>query len=1038
MTREEIQRGLQRMTTSVVVVLAVVLALALVAVAAGVHATRSLRRAEIAEAQERDRLWHSQLAQARALRLTPAAGRREAALTALSSAANHRVSAALRTEAVAALTLTDLQLEDAVRNVPRGAAQASLNAALDRFTYGDTTGQVFVCRLSDGAVLHQFNARELGAGTRMDVRSVGFSPDGKKLAARFDGGAMVVWDLAGPRVILQSAVDATNVVVAGMSFWPDRDVISYGDAEANGQITVFDFSTGKKLHTAVRVGARTFRFRPGTMEVAITTDNRVDLSDYPLENRKHTLTTATRVFNHAWSPAGDLLAVAAEDGDVYLWWPDSGAQRILHGHSEPSVRLAFSPDGKLLATGSRDGTTRLWDVAQAQTIVMSGEGMVNSFTPDGLRVGLWRPAQGFGSWKLTQSETFTELACDKNQGSLLSMDLSVSGRWCAAAQARGVRLWDFANGDTEIFLPAKDVTGARVSPDESALFVCRASGLEKWTLASSNGKPSVGNESPKRIALPDNRGARGISISLNGLRAVVELTDLRLVVIDLLSNTPPVFLKESCRTINPRSPASATGAGRFAISPDGRWIATGYEVGKEDKPKIWDPTTGALVTTLPTSSAVVAFSPDGKWLGTAGVASFAIWSVADWKELNTFPLEEPSFTFGSMAFTRDKTEVLITRSRQQVQLRDAFADEKFADLIPPQPQSVNGLRMALNGSVIVTTSPADKLQVWRMAAIRAALAQRGITASKPASPAATPAGAPPLAQWVFLGSTAGFGVAAVFALLTLRRHRAALTGFLAAEARATARNRELEVAKVELMHSQKMQALGTLAAGIAHDFNNLLSVIRMSNKLIGRGTKGDAEIQEHVADVEQAVLQGKHVVGSMLGYARSEEGAGDATDVSGVVENTVSLLSREFLSGLALTLELDREAPGVNVSRGRLEQVLLNLIVNASEAMQGEGRLKITVHTRTQMPEKVFVLRPGAAHRFVELSVVDSGPGIPAENCARLFEPFFTTKRSGAKAGTGLGLSLVYSIAQQDGLGLAVESEAGKGAAFMILMPARG
>ena len=90
MTREEIQRGLQRMTTSVVVVLAVVLALALVAVAAGVHATRSLRRAELAEAQERDRLWHSQLAQARALRLTPAAGRREAALTALSSAAETR------------------------------------------------------------------------------------------------------------------------------------------------------------------------------------------------------------------------------------------------------------------------------------------------------------------------------------------------------------------------------------------------------------------------------------------------------------------------------------------------------------------------------------------------------------------------------------------------------------------------------------------------------------------------------------------------------------------------------------------------------------------------------------------------------------------------------------------------------------------------------------------------------------------------------------------------------------------------------------
>lgn len=105
--------------------------------------------------------------------------------------------------------------------------------------------------------------------------------------------------------------------------------------------------------------------------------------------------------------------------------------------------------------------------------------------------------------------------------------------------------------------------------------------------------------------------------------------------------------------------------------------------------------------------------------------------------------------------------------------------------------------------------------------------------------------------------------------------------------------------------------------------------------------------------------------------------------------------------------------------------------------MQGQGKLKLSVHLRTQPPEKVFVLRPDAAQRFIELSVVDSGPGIPAEIRDRLFEPFFTTKHSGAKAGTGLGLSLVYSIAKQDGLGLAVESEPGKGASFIILMPVR-
>jgi signal transduction histidine kinase/type II secretory pathway pseudopilin PulG len=1035
-TREEIQRDVQRTITSVVVVLAVVLALALAAVFADFQAARNLRRAEDAEARAREQLWQSQLDQARALRLTPAAGRREAALTALSNAATLRVSAELRTEAVASLALTDLQVEGPLRSFPRGLTQIVLNEEQDRYTYGSPTGHVFICRVRDGVLLQELHARDLGPGTRLPVSSLGFSPDGKKLSARFSGGALVVWELAGPRVLLASAVDATNVVIAGMSFWPDRDVMSYGDAEANGQITVHDFALGRKLQTAIRVGARTFRFRPGTMEVAITTDQRVDLSDYPLENRKRTLTAASRVFNHVWSPDGRLLAVATENGDIYLWSPDEDTHKILPGHSEPPLRLAFSPDGKLLASGSRDGTSRLWDVVQAQNIVISSEGLAGSFTPDGKRLALWRPSVGYGAWALQHSDTFTELICPKTAGGLLSMDLSPSGRWCVAAQTSGVRLWDLANGDAETFIPVSELTGARFAPDESALFICRARGLEKWTLGATNGRAVVGHETPMEIPLPGAVGARGIAISLDGRHAVVELTNLRLAILDLLSNTPPVFLAESCRTVNPRSPASPTGAGRFAISPDGRWIATGFEVGREDRPKIWDARTGALLTTLAASSSVVAFSPDGRWLGTAGAASFGIWSVGDWKLLNKFPIEEPSFTHGSMAFMRGGPEVLATRSRQQVQLRHALEAAKFADFIPPRPHSVNGLRMALDGSVFVTTSPTERMQVWRLGAMRAALAQRGLVASASVPPVARPA-APRLTRWVLLGSAAGFGLAAVFALLTLRRHRSALTGFLAAEARATARQRELEAAKVELMHSQKMQALGTLAAGIAHDFNNLLSVIRMSGKLIGRATKQDADLQENVADIEQAVLQGKNVVGSMLGYARTENEPAGPVDLGSVVEETVSLLSKEFLSGITLTLELDRHIPPVDIGRGQIDQVLLNLIVNASEAMHGKGKLKISLHLRDTLPERNFVLRPESSLRYVELAVTDSGPGLAPEILERVFEPFFTTKRSGAKVGTGLGLSLVYSVAQQERLGLSVDNAPGQGATFALIIPVR-
>jgi signal transduction histidine kinase len=234
-----------------------------------------------------------------------------------------------------------------------------------------------------------------------------------------------------------------------------------------------------------------------------------------------------------------------------------------------------------------------------------------------------------------------------------------------------------------------------------------------------------------------------------------------------------------------------------------------------------------------------------------------------------------------------------------------------------------------------------------------------------------------------------------------------------------------------------MQALGTLAAGIAHDFNNLLSVIRMSGKLIGRATKGDADLQENVADIEQAVLQGKNVVGSMLGYARTENEPAGPVDLGSVVEETVSLLSKEFLSGITLTLELDRHIPPVDIGRGQIDQVLLNLIVNASEAMQGKGKLIISLHLRDALPERNFVLRPESSLRYVEMAVTDSGPGLAPEILERVFEPFFTTKRSGAKAGTGLGLSLVYSVAQQERLGLGVDNAPGQGATFALIIPVR-
>lgn len=1038
-TREAMRHDLNRANTAVGVILVVVLVLALAAVFAGIRATKNFERAEKAEAASRERLWNSYVAQARAMRLTPQAGRQAAVLNVISNATGIRRNSGLRSEAIAALALADIETDTPVQPIPRGADQVELDTTLKFFAYGNSTGDVFVCSLGDGSVLHTLRAQHFGVGMQQPVRSVAFSPDSGKLAARFAGGAMVIWDLTTQEPLLASGLEATNLVIAGMSFWPDSNTISFGDADAGGMITVYDFAQQAKLGTGIRVGARTFRFRPGTNQVAVATDNRIDIYPFPEETPFQTLETATRIFMLAWSPDGTRLAVATEDGDVYLWDMIRSSQRILRGHSEPCIRLTFSPDGELLASGSRDGTTRLWDVAQGQTLVLASDGLAHVFSRDGKRIGYWKPSTGFGTWRLRRSESYNLLVCPKSEGAFLSVDLAPSGRWCVATQNRGVRIWDLFHDDAETFIPGIDLQSARITPDETALYVCGRQSLERWPIQTNATGLKVDLANAKTVPLPDGKGARAIALSLNTPFALVELTDLRLAVINLATPMPPVFLAESSRVPSLRTPGSPTGSGRFTISPDGKWAVTGFGVGKSDHPMVWDATTGALVTTLDFGSATVVFSPDGKRLGTAGTAAFAIWAAADWKLLNRFNRDESAISHGALSFKRESDEIAITRTRQLAQLRNGLTDETYTDLIAPQLQSVNSIRMSLDGAVLVTASATDKLQVWHLDELHRKLAEVNLDwrtmGQNPLVAAVLPVERRSTLQTTLILSLVGFGLAALFALATLRRHRKAIAGYLAAETKVAGRNRELEMAKVELMHSQKMQALGTLATGIAHDFNNLLSVIRMSNKLIGRATKGNAEIQENVADVEQAVIQGKHVVGSMLGYARTENELPGPTDVSTIVEDTVSLLSKEFLSGIALTLELDRELPLVNLGRGRLEQVLLNLIVNASEAMQGKGKLKIILHPRPALPAKTYALRPNPAAQYLELAVVDSGPGIAPEIRSRLFEPFFTTKRAGAKPGTGLGLSLVYSIAEQDGLGLAVESEPAKGATFTLIIP---
>lgn len=280
----------------------------------------------------------------------------------------------------------------------------------------------------------------------------------------------------------------------------------------------------------------------------------------------------------------------------------------------------------------------------------------------------------------------------------------------------------------------------------------------------------------------------------------------------------------------------------------------------------------------------------------------------------------------------------------------------------------------------------------------------------------------------------GLLVSLFFGALALNRHRRLRHSYAKVEQLVTERTGQLELANRELLHSQKMNALGTLAAGIAHDFNNILSIIKGSAQIIEDNVENPEKIRARTARIQTVVQQGAEVVDAMLGFSRSADVPQAPCDLNVVVADTRKLLGDRFLHESEVRFSPGENLPELSVPRDFVQQILLNFIFNADEAMTGRKRIELSTTLTETLPSELY-LPPAAAGRFVLIAVRDHGAGIAPEVRARIFEPFFTTKNLSARRGTGLGLSMVYELAKKMGAGLAVESASGNGSTFTLILP---
>jgi two-component system cell cycle sensor histidine kinase/response regulator CckA len=238
--------------------------------------------------------------------------------------------------------------------------------------------------------------------------------------------------------------------------------------------------------------------------------------------------------------------------------------------------------------------------------------------------------------------------------------------------------------------------------------------------------------------------------------------------------------------------------------------------------------------------------------------------------------------------------------------------------------------------------------------------------------------------------------------------------------------------EAQFHHAQRMEAVGTLAGGIAHDFNNLLMVIQGNISLMLFDLDPKHPFYDRLKGIEKQVHSGSRLTGQLLGYARKGRYEVKPVNLNRLVENACETFNRTRKE-ILIHQDLARDLYAIEADGGQIEQVLMNLFVNAADAMRGGGNLIVsTMNTDDQsMKGKLYNPKPG---NYVMLTVTDTGTGMDKTTRERIFEPFFTTKEMGR--GTGLGLASVYGIIKGHGGFIDVESEKGKGTTFRIHLAA--
>jgi signal transduction histidine kinase len=1025
--RESARRSVLRANRAVTAILLVVVLLGVAMLFTSYRAFQSQRRAEAAENQATERLWHSYLDQARAERLSTEAGHRGAALAAISNAAAVRPSTELRDEAIASLGLRDLELEVSWQFQPN-AYGFYFDADLQHYVVSYTNDSLSMFRLADNSLVRTFRSHDAGLGTNFNVREFFFSMTGRYIAMYYGTGVAVLWGRDTGRPIWTFGRDpGTDSLTWSLSFSGDDRFLCARTRKREGQVMIVDLESGERRHLTVPGVNDTLRLSPRADVFMWFRGTQIYFHDAATGTLQRTLAAPAEIQALWWDTKGDQLSISCRDSTIHVWEPVSGRFRQLGGRVVNAWMQQFSPDGTLLVTAGADGTSRLWDVADARLLARTSVGRAMVFARDGKRIAYGVPGKSVGVWRVSQPASSRWVqGVVSTYATVWQQDLSSKGEWMVWSpppwvQRYGFEVFDLKGNRAPLWTSTSQEVGVAFHPSEPRVFTAGKDGLVSYDFSTTDGTNEVLKLNGRRaIEFPNGLDPRRLSISGNGRRAAVMSPTGSVLVVNL--NSPEHFVVMEGALSQWEGPAAGTvtGSGGLAMSVDGRYLAAGGGT-REGGPVIWDTDTGRVVKRLATSTSQLAFSPDGKWLATISLASCTLWKVGTWEQIWKQPRAALLSTIGAVAFSRDSNLMAYSFSNDQVEMVNLATGEHLARVAAPTIVGITGLRLSSDGSTLAIAGPAGRIQVEDLSALRRELGKLRLDWPLPTSMALAGAGGARMTP-VLMGSV-GLGAVSLVGLLgmmVLRRHGRLTRAFIRTTEQAAQQAREL-AAERELNELKSR-----FVALVSHEFRTPLGITMSAVELLRNYADRlpPEKLKELLQDIYSATLRMSGLMEQVLLLGRVEAGKIGFQSAPMDLEMLAGKLVDETLSASSrrcpIKFRVHGNVSGAYGDESLLRHVFSNLLSNAVKYSPNNRDVEFTVQ------------REG---RDAVFAVCDRGIGIPEADRARLFEAFHRASNVGQTPGTGLGLLIVKRCVELHQGTIRFESRENEGTTFTVRLP---